>query len=147
MLSLLRPDSIERAPRLVVWKQPVVARASWLISRWISSARPRVPVAKSPSHHSSAPNIVVDWTHAAMTFLQLAGVSPICPVSRRSLVNAFLPSFIRVAWCSFRESWASSQIPSHLVAALLNGTLLVPTATVAVGTDRFLWNSAASVLP
>jgi len=36
--AALSPDSIERAPRLVVRKQPVVARASGLTSSWSSSA-------------------------------------------------------------------------------------------------------------
>jgi len=93
----LRPDSIDRAPRLVVLKQPVVARTSRLASSWSSFARPMVPPARSPIHHSSAPNMAADWTHAVMAFLQLSGVSPICPMNRWSLVIAFPPSFIRVA--------------------------------------------------
>ena len=82
--------------------------------------------------------MVADWTHTVITFLQLAGMSSICPVSYWSLVIAFLPSFIRVEWCSLSVSWASSQTPSHWVTSLLNRTSLVPTATVAVGTFRFL---------
>jgi len=82
-----------------------------------------------------------------MTFLQLAGVSLICGESRRSLVRAFLTSLFQVACRSFRESWAWSQIPSHLVTSLFNWTLLFLTVTVTLGADRFLWNSADSVLP
>jgi len=82
-----------------------------------------------------------------MTFLQLAGESPICPVSLRTRVIAFLPLFIRMAWCSLRVSWESSQTPSHLVASSLNWTLLSPTATVALEVVLFWWKSAASVLP
>jgi len=43
------PDSIERAPRLVNRKQPVVALASWLTSRCSSFARPMVPQTWPPS--------------------------------------------------------------------------------------------------
>jgi len=101
----------------------------------------------SPFHHSSDPNMATDWMHAVMTFLQLSGESPICPVSRRILAIAFLPSFIRMAWCTLSVSWEPSQIPSHRVASLPNGTVLAPTVTVAVGAALFLWNSAALVLP
>jgi len=98
-----------------------------------------VPVTWSPFHHSSAPNMATDWMHAIMTFLQLAGDRPICPVSRRSLVIACLPSLVPMSWCSLSVSWESSQIPSHRVASLLNGTALGATITVAVVRFFLLW--------
>ena len=58
---------------------------------------------------------------------------------------AFFPFFIRQAWCSFSESWESSQIPSYRVASLLKGATLFPTLTWAEGGDCFLRNRAASV--
>ena len=70
----------------------------------------------SPFHHSSDPNMATDCVHAVMTFLQLAGDSPICPARRRSLAIAFFPSFNRMAWWFLRVSWESSQTPSHRVS-------------------------------
>ena len=60
-----------------------------------------------------------------MTFLQLAGESPICTASRRrravSIFAIFL-FFSRTACWSLSVSWESRQTPSHRVASLLNGT-------------------------
>jgi len=76
--------------------------------------------------------MVTDWMQAVITFLQLAGTRPICPVSRRSRIIAFFPFF--AGWHDAPSlSWESSQIPSQRVASLLNGTVLVPTIIVAVG--------------
>ena len=145
----LSQDSIDSAPRLVVRKAPVVARACWLTSSCSSSARPVVPLTLPPFHHSSAPNMAMDWTHADMTRLQLVGERPILPVSRRSRVIAFLPLFSLVAWCSFSVSCESSHTPSHLVASLLKGTSESPTLTLAAATVPFFFrqNIAASVFP
>ena len=82
-----------------------------------------VPGACSPFHHNSDPNMATNRTQAVMTFLQLAGESPVCPVSRRSLAIAFLPSLSWMAWWSLSVSWESSHTPSHLVASL-NETVL-----------------------
>jgi len=49
------------------------------------------------------PNMATDWMQA-ITILQLSGDSPVCPVSRRSSATAFLPSFIRMVWCSLSVS-------------------------------------------
>jgi len=88
-----------------------------------------------------------DWTHAVMTFLQLAGNNPICPVRHWILVIGFCPCFSLVAWWSLSVSCESSHTPSHLVAILLNGTWLAPTVTSAVGTFFFLRNRASLDLP
>jgi len=48
---------------------------------------------------------------------------------------------------SFSVSCESSQIPSHRVASLLNGTELFPTVTVTVGVVVFFRKIAASVFP
>jgi len=63
----------------------------------MSFALPTVPLAPSPFHHNSAPNMATDWMQAVMTFRQFAGERPICPVSRRSRVSAFLPFLSLVA--------------------------------------------------
>jgi len=67
----LRPSLITRAPRLVVRKQPV-AQASRLTSSCTSLAYPMVPLAWSPFHRSSAPNIATE-TQANMTVRQWIG--------------------------------------------------------------------------
>jgi len=120
------PVSIDRAPRLVVRKQPVIVRASWLTSNCT------YVVGLDTGCHHLPP---VDWREA------------ICPVSRRSRSIAFLAFFSLVAWCSFGVRWESSQIPSQRVASLLRGTSWFPTMMLAVGTVLFLWKRAALVFP
>jgi hypothetical protein len=41
--------------------------------------------------------MATDWMQAVMTFRQLTGASPICPVSRRSRPIPFFPSFSLIA--------------------------------------------------
>ena len=150
MVAGLSPDSIDSAPRLVVRKAPVVARASRLTSSCNSSARPVVPRTLPPFHHNSAPNMATDWTHADMTLLQFAGKRPICPVSRFSRFIAFLQLFSLVAWCSFSVRCDSSHTPSHRVAIRLNGISLSLTFTWASVWVPFLFfrqKIAASVFP
>jgi len=131
LVAGLSPDSMDSTPMLVVRNAPVVACACWLTNSCSSLALATVPRVSSPFHHSSAPNMATDWMQAVMTFVQFAGERPSCPASRRSRVRAFLPSFILLAWCSFSVSCESSQIPSHRVASLFNGTVLLPTVTAA----------------
>jgi len=145
-VAALSPDSINIAPRLVVRKQPLVTHTSWLTSSCSSSVWPMVPRTWSPFHHSSELNMATDWTHAVMTFLQLAVECPICLVRLRSRAVAFYPSFSRVAWWLLSVSCESSHTPSHRVASLLNGTLLVPIVTTTIATVFSLWYRAASVL-
>ena len=66
--------------------------------------------------------MAMDWTHAVMTFLQLAGESPICPVRQRSRVIALRPSFSRVAWWSLSVSCESSH--THFFTTMDVGRLV-----------------------
>jgi len=67
-------DSIDDAPRVAVWQQPVAVCPSWSASRCNSIARSMVPRILSRIHRTSDPSMATDGTKAVMmTFQQLAG--------------------------------------------------------------------------
>jgi len=123
------PDSAMTTPRFVVRKLPVITRPIWLSSFCSSSHRFFTPAPFRSSHQSSAPYSADACTHATSAFLQAAGQSPICPVSRRIHPAALRAFFIPAEWCSLRVILESIQTPSHRVACLLKGTLWSPTRT------------------
>ena len=87
--------------------------------------------------------MATDWAHAVMAFLQLAGLpcEPAKPCHR--VLPVLRPDGVMV----LERELGVQPTPSHRIASLLNGVVLVLAFTTAAGGVFLLRKIAASVFP